>query len=1387
MDASTLTAELGETLSVFEAGGEPRTTPEVAADLDLGRRTAYARLERLAETDRLATKKVGASARIWWRPPTAVDATATRALLDGVADCGDTGVLVVDADDRVTWANDAFRRSFGLEDADLVGRGAAALVEGPLAAAVEDAAAFGDAHADGTALECRVDPGADGEARWLEHTCRRIHEGALAGGRVHRYAPVTDRDADAPVDRRAEFESLVDAVEEYAIFTLDTDGHVRTWNPGSAAIKGYEASDILGEHFSTFYTDADREAGVPEANLAAARESGGVSAEGWRVRADGTRFWADVRITAIRDADGDLQGFAKVTRDMTASRRDEAERELLTDTINSLAGADSLESGLQAALGDICAVTEWEYAEAWVPTDEGDLRRAEADYHVDELADFAAFSGDYRFDPGEGLPGRVYASGTSEWAADLSDDSDGEFCRRDAALDADLRSSLGVPVVADGEVVAVLTFLMRDRRQRDERLVDLVSSVATELGTVVARRRAEQRLDRQHELLDRVFETAPTGLALFDTDRELLRANERLAETLGLSTEQTAGFSADDWQLYGPDGAPIPYDLQPVGRVLETGESVTEEEVRLERPDGSTAWLAMNAVPLTDADGALDQVVVSAQDITRLKERASRLERQRDDIEAELEEVLGRIDDGFFAIDDDWRITHVNDRAATLLERPAGELLGRNLWEAFPEAVDTAFKQKYERALADQESTTFEEYYPPLERWFEVTVYPSDTGLSVYFRDVTRRKARERDLEQYERIVETVGDGIYVLDEDGTFHHVNEAFVEMTQFSRARLLGSHASLVFGDDFEQLEATALRSIDRGEDDVAVFEEAVETATDETITVESRFRTFEVNGERRRAGVIRDITDRIERERDLELYATIVETVPDGVYALDEDDRFVLVNEAFCDLVEYDREELLGAHPTLVNSEALNRRANELAREVTAGDRTTATLELELQTASGESVPVEGHFSPYSHRDLAGRCGVARDISARVERERELTRQREQLTALNNLNRVLREITEAVIEQSTREEIERTVCELLADADSYLFAWVGDADATTQTVRLREEAGVEGYLDDVTISVDPDDEHSEGPTGRAFRTGDVQTTDHAQTAPRYEPWHDHASEYGYRSSAAIPIVHEDTVYGVLNVYSDRQNAFQAAEREMVSQLGEIVGHAIAAVDRKQALLSDEVVELAFHIDDVMASLGIDEAVEGRVELEHVVSVEDDEYVLFGRATPDATGVVEAMAEEVPFYDSVTFRDDGERFELTVTEPPVLSVIASLGGSVEEAVIEDGDYRLVVHLSPTADIGRAIETVMDAYPDATLLKRRQLSKRGTDGAASGDFLADLTDRQRTVLETAYYAGFFEWPRAAAGEAVADSLGVAPPTFHQHIRKAERQVFDRVFSSAD
>ena len=116
------------------------------------------------------------------------------------------------------------------------------------------------------------------------------------------------------------FRLLVDGVRDYAIYLLGPDGKITSWNSGAVRIKGYEAQEVLGRHFSLFYTDEDVQAGLPWSELALARENGRAEDEGWRVRKDGSRFWARVVMTSLHDEGGRLLGFAKVTQDLTQQR-----------------------------------------------------------------------------------------------------------------------------------------------------------------------------------------------------------------------------------------------------------------------------------------------------------------------------------------------------------------------------------------------------------------------------------------------------------------------------------------------------------------------------------------------------------------------------------------------------------------------------------------------------------------------------------------------------------------------------------------------------------------------------------------------------------------------------------------------------------------------------------------------------------------------------------------------------------------------------------------------------------------------------------------------------------------------------------------------------------
>ena len=163
----------------------------------------------------------------------------------------------------------------------------------------------------------------DGSRFWASVVVDRIND---EKGKLIGFAKIT---RDMTAKREAEqalretersFRLLVQGVTDYAIFMLDPKGRVSNWNAGAQRIKGYKPEEIVGKHFNSFYTDEERQLGLPGRALETARETGRYEAEGWRVRKDGSRFWASVVLDAIRDDDGKLIGFAKITRDMSDKR-----------------------------------------------------------------------------------------------------------------------------------------------------------------------------------------------------------------------------------------------------------------------------------------------------------------------------------------------------------------------------------------------------------------------------------------------------------------------------------------------------------------------------------------------------------------------------------------------------------------------------------------------------------------------------------------------------------------------------------------------------------------------------------------------------------------------------------------------------------------------------------------------------------------------------------------------------------------------------------------------------------------------------------------------------------------------------------------------------------
>ena len=292
------------------------------------------------------------------------------------------------------------------------------------------------------------------------------------------------------------FRLIVDGAREYAIFMLDPEGRIATWNPGARRIKGYEADEIIGRHFSVFYPSEDIELKKPQHALAMARSEGRHEDEGWRIRNDGSRFWANVIITALYNDAHELIGFSKVTRDLTNRKR--AEDALLLELSSAVLSRLEIAQMLEAISASIRSIVPYDYATIALHNPPGDV------LHVYEL------SSDSRNRRSREIllslnqsPGGWVIQNREPIFADTIQSLDVPRQSIAHQLEAGVRSGCWLPLNSHGHVIGTLfvgsrreaAFSMADRSM----LLQIASQVALAIDNVNAMRRISELTDKLKE------------------------------------------------------------------------------------------------------------------------------------------------------------------------------------------------------------------------------------------------------------------------------------------------------------------------------------------------------------------------------------------------------------------------------------------------------------------------------------------------------------------------------------------------------------------------------------------------------------------------------------------------------------------------------------------------------------------------------------------------------------------------------------------------------------------------------------------------------------------------------------------------------------------------
>ncbi|AWB27499.1 bacterio-opsin activator domain-containing protein [Halococcoides cellulosivorans] len=859
------------------------------------------------------------------------------------------------------------------------------------------------------------------------------------------------------------------------------------------------------------------------------------------------------------------------------------------------------------------------------------------------------------------------------------------------------------------------------------------------------------------------------------------------------------------------------------------GESIPYEWVvnRLEAPDG------------TAVAAGIGRDVTARQATERERDRyARRFEAVFDDPNL-LAAVLAP--DGTLLDVNDNAMDRIDaDRSAVI-----GASFWETPWWADDPAVQTEIREGIDRAAAG-EYVEYEIHHegPDIETYASLgTIRPVfDDGdivsLVVSAHDVTERheqtaelRERERELErtqdllkQAERTAHVGGWELDVREEPYTFE-ATEEFYDIHGLSPDEPITPEEiiQLYDPDDQAYMERLLTAAIEEGERyDMEVRLDALpegdrwirsiaEPAVEDGRVVAVR-------------GSLQDITDRKENERRFqtlhELARGVIEA--DSVQAMAELvlDAGVSVLGPPCIAVYLFDEETGRLEPAAV-SEPFERvaseptagydpRAGDLLWEayasgevVTADDRAldgtqilTSAVNCALLVPIGEhgvllAATDDADVRPDDRRLAETLAATMATALSRLESDAALQDKQRQLEAQNRrlrrqiqITETIRRINRSLVGSRTREEIESAVCERLVESGDTVFAWIGSLDDGSLVPRVWAGEG-HAYLDAVSLSTDaptPD------PSVQAATDGEPVVVRSVVDNVTNEAWRKHALVEEFASLVAVPLEIDEHSYGVLTVYATEAGAFGDLERRIFEELGENIANAIRALEAFRALYTDEFVELRLRLDREETFLGrVAAAADATVEYVGLASRPEDASPLFFEvedADPAAMADVLDELHAVREYRQIGGDEGRTLFEATVAGTVCAARLVEYGG-VPRSIGADGDeIEVVVDVPVGTDVREFVDMIRERHPSVELLARKNVTRDAqTRQELVAGLFEGLTDRQLAVLRTAFFAGFFEWPRESTGQEVADLLDVSQPTVNRHLRHALRALLEQLF----
>ncbi len=523
-----------------------------------------------------------------------------------------------------------------------------------------------------------------------------------------------------------------------------------------------------------------------------------------------------------------------------------------------------------------------------------------------------------------------------------------------------------------------------------------------------------------------------------------------------------------------------------------------------------------------------------------------------------------------------------------------------------------------------------------------------------------------------------------------------------------------------------------------------------------------------------------------ETELRLKEQAMDEAPVGITISDPDregNPLIYVNDRFEEITGYPRDEVLGRNCRFLQGPESDPAAVAQMRDaIDAGE--TVAVELINYRKNGETFWNQVRIAPI--RDESGRItnfvGFQSDVTERKQAEFQVKRERENLEHLvERINGLIGDVTQALVEATSREAVETTVGQRLTADDAYEMAWIGSIDVAGDQLTINQTFGHDQTSEG---PMEFDVAGGEDPIARALAAGELQLESDLTGMPADGPAR--AVDGAFDAMAAVPLVYRDTTYGVLAVYTTSESILDARESVVLSAIGRAVATTLHALESRRILSADSIVEIELELtnpDLFFTTLSAN--ADCAVEFTGSVHQADGSLLMFFSAGTDSETVLSIAESFSPADVNVIAEHDGKTmFEYAAPATSVVGLLAEQGAQTRAITATDGTARIKIELPPGTNARRVVERLQADYPSVELASYRELERPPT---TKQEFIAELEDRltnqQLTALQKAYASGYFEWKRPVSGSELAESMDISRSTYHQHLRAAQRKLVEEFF----